>query len=116
MREHDALITLSEVTRRIFTDVSRLAPFGIGNPKPVFLIARASITSVKRFGKEKNHVELQIECKESGSLARAYDFFRSPEDFSHVPKVGISMNLLATIEKDSYRGGLALRIIDVLPV
>ncbi len=116
VREADALITLPEVTRRIFSEVSRLAPFGIGNPKPIFLIARTSFTSVKRFGKEKNHVELQLECKESGAFARAYDFFRSPEDFSHVPAVGESANVLATIERDTYRGGLALRIVDVLPM
>ncbi len=116
VREPDALITLPEVTRRTFSEVSRLAPFGIGNPKPVFLIARTSITKVARFGKEQNHVELQLVCKESGALARAYDFFKSPEDFSHVPMAGESANILASIERDSYRGGLALRIVDVLPV
>jgi single-stranded-DNA-specific exonuclease len=116
MREPDALITLPEITRRAFAEVSRLAPFGIGNPKPVFLISRSSVTSVKRFGKEKNHIEMQLICSDSGAQARAYDFFRSPEDFSHVPAVGESANILASIERDSFRGGLALRIIDVLPV
>jgi single-stranded-DNA-specific exonuclease len=115
VREPDALLTLPEVTRRIFGEVSRLAPFGVGNPKPVFLVARSSVTGVKRFGKDQNHVEVQLVCKDSGASLRAFDFFKSPDDFSHPPAVGVSANVLATIERDAYRGGLALRIVDILP-
>ncbi|MDP3645924.1 MAG: single-stranded-DNA-specific exonuclease RecJ [bacterium] len=116
IREPDAHITLPEISPRLFSEVSRLAPFGIGNPKPVFLVTRSLITSVKRFGKENNHVELQLACTESGASARAFAFFKSPEDFSHVPSVSANASVLATVERDSFRGGLALRLIDVLPV
>jgi len=113
-RTHDALITLSEVVSALFTDVSRLAPFGIGNPKPVFLIAGVIVTDMKRFGKEKNHVELSLECGKTGMRCRAFDFFRAPEDFTHAPAQGAQAKVLATIERDSFRGGFALRIIDVV--
>lgn len=113
--EHDVSVTLSDISSLLFKEVSRLAPFGIGNPKPLFLLSNTTITGVKRFGKESNHVEVMLECRESGKSARAFEFFKSPQDFSFLPEPGRFANLLATIERDSYRGGLALRIVDVLP-
>ena len=114
--EHDALITLREVSSPLHRDISRLAPFGAGNPKPVFRIAGTTVAQVKRFGKEKNHVEVMLTCTDSGASARAFDFFRAPENFTHTPVSGESASVLATVERDSYRGGFALRLVDVLPL
>lgn len=113
--EHDMSVALSDISSLLFKEVSRLAPFGIGNPKPLFLLSNTTIIGVKRFGKESNHVEVMLECRESGVSARAFEFFKAPQDFSLLPEPGRFACLLATIERDSYRGGLALRIVDVLP-
>lgn len=112
----DAHASLSEVSATLLREVSCLAPFGIGNPKPVFLIKDTNISAVRRFGREHNHIELILTCARTGASARAFDFFKSPESFTGVPEEGRVMNLLATIERDSFRGGLALRLVDVLPI
>jgi single-stranded-DNA-specific exonuclease len=111
---YDARITLSDISRVLFNDISLLAPFGIENPKPVFLIQKATVTAIKKFGKEMNHVELTLDgdCR---APVRAFDFFKRPEQFSHVPQVGTFASVLGTIERDTFRGGLAFRIVDVLP-
>lgn len=116
-RGSDALMTVSGVSPSLFKDVSLLAPFGMGNPKPVFLISDAVVASLRRFGKEKNHLELTLRCVRTGFEARAFDFFRSPENFTHAPEAGKEARILATIERDSYRGAsaIALRIVDILP-
>ncbi|MEK7156697.1 MAG: single-stranded-DNA-specific exonuclease RecJ [Patescibacteria group bacterium] len=114
--EHDVSVTLPDISGVLFKEVSRLAPFGVGNPKPLFLFCNTTIVGVKRFGKENNHVEVMLECRESGVSARAFEFFKSPADFSLEPAPGQFANLLATIERDSYRGGLALRIVDIVSV
>ncbi|MEK7133660.1 MAG: single-stranded-DNA-specific exonuclease RecJ [Patescibacteria group bacterium] len=114
--EHDSVLTLSEVSPMLLKDVSKLAPFGIGNPKPVFLMRSATIVGVKRFGKERNHVEVLLECQKTGVGMRAFEFFKSPTDFSVTPASGLSADILATIERDTFRGGLALRIVDIVPV
>jgi len=113
-RGHDALVTLREIAWPLYRDIARLAPFGIGNPKPVFRLTNATVSKVKRFGKEQNHVEIALVAEDSSS-ARAFDFFRAPEDFTHAPVPNMPATILATIERDSFRGGLALRLIDVLP-
>ena len=112
--EADALASLSEISSVLFKDVSQLAPFGKGNPKPVFQIRDVIVTDVKRFGRDKGHVELRLECRRTGTRVRAFDFFRSPEGFTHVPALGVEAKVLATIERDSFRGGLVLRLVDVL--
>ena len=112
--ESDALASLSEISLSLLRDVSHLAPFGIGNPKPVFLIGGTTISAVRRFGRDGNHIELILKCDRTGSSARAFDFFKSPESFTSVPIEGKLTNLLATIERDSFRGGLALRIVDIV--
>ena len=113
--ESDLTVTLPQVSWELFRDLGRLAPFGVGNPKPILRISRAKVVHFKRFGKEQNHVEVTLECCDSGTSARAYDFFRAPEGFTHVPALDQETTALATIEKDTFRGGLALRLVDMLP-
>ena len=112
----DALISLPELSSAFFADVSLLAPFGIGNPKPVLSVCDTVVTDVRRFGRDSAHVELRLECRRSGARMRAFDFFRAPEEFTLTPVVGTEARVLATIGRDSYRGGLALRIVDVVSV
>ena len=112
--EADVHITLPEISLRTFQEVSQLGPFGVGNRKPMFLVEGSTVASVKRFGKENNHVEISLTCQNSNAKYRAFDFFRAPEDFTHTPLLGGSARFLATLERDSYRGGLALRLVDVL--
>ncbi len=113
---HDAIVTLRELSWPLLRDISRLAPFGIGNPKPVFKIAGAMVSSIKSFGKEKNHIELMLVSDESATSMRAFDFFRTPEDFSYAPAAGACATVLATLERDTFRqpARLALRVVDVL--
>lgn len=112
----DAEILLSQVSTTLLRDFSRLAPFGIGNPKPLFRVVRTVITSARKFGKEMNHTEVMLVCSETGTRQRAFQFFRSPKDFTLMPQADLQADLLATLEKDSFKGenALALRIADIL--
>ncbi len=111
----DMTLTLSQISWPLFRDMARLAPFGMGNPKPIIRISKTKVVSLKRFGKEQNHVEVTLACTETGETARAYDFFRGPEDFTNIPALEMTTTALATIERDTFRGGLALRLLDMLP-
>lgn len=111
----DLTITLPEASWALFNDLRKLAPFGVGNPKPILRISRAKVTSFKRFGKEQNHVEVMLACQDSGWTSRGYDFFRGPDDFTHALAPEGATTALVTLEKDTFRGGLALRLLDMLP-
>lgn len=114
--KHDVIVTISEISWPLFRELSLLSPFGIGNPKPVFRIPRATITSIKTFGKEKNHCEVTLSSSASNASTRAFDFFRSPASFSALPVVGMEADVLATLIHDTFRGqnSLALRLVDII--
>jgi len=115
---HDISVPLSTVSNSLIKEISLLSPFGMGNPKPIFHIPEARITGVRAFGKEKNHVEVMLECATTGRVVRAFEFFKRPEHFTFAPAAGTSAHVLATVERDSYRGpsAVSLRIVDFLPV
>lgn len=112
----DVDIALREISSTFFNDLSRLAPFGMGNPKPLFRVRSARITFARQFGKEMNHTEMTLVCPETGRQQRAFQFFKTPMDFTLAPEPGRDIDMLATLERDSFRGPdrLALRIADIV--
>jgi single-stranded-DNA-specific exonuclease len=56
----DAELLLSDLTQSFFDWLTRCAPFGIGNPEPVFVTRGLTLTAPVRFIKEK-HICLQLE-------------------------------------------------------
>jgi single-stranded-DNA-specific exonuclease len=113
---HDAILALREVSSVLLKDIMQLAPYGIGNAKPVFRIPRVRILSVRRFGKDGNHTEVSLISPESHAPQRAFQFFKAPEHFTVRPAPEMEVDVLATLEKDTFRGPdrLALRIVDIL--
>ena len=113
----DSTLSLDHVTWETQRLVEQLAPFGIGNPKPLFLFEGIEIKGVKAFGKEKNHLELQFE-NSAGKRIPAIGFFISQENFKTAIEEGNFINLFATLEKSMFRGRpeLRLRIVDIQKV
>lgn len=110
----DAVLSFDEVNLRTYEEVAKLAPFGVGNPKPIFLFENAQIRRMEQFGKEKQHLKLTF-AKQNGVYIHAIKFYAAPSDFNRTLLDGNVVNLLAHIEKSSFgnRIELRLRIIDV---
>ncbi|MDE2030777.1 MAG: single-stranded-DNA-specific exonuclease RecJ [Patescibacteria group bacterium] len=111
----DASISIDDLTIDNYNVIERLAPFGIGNPKPTFLFEDLPITSVKEFGKDKNHLELMFTNK-YGRPAKAIVFFKNRQSFGRSISAGERINLTATFEKSTFGGRteLRLRIVDII--
>jgi single-stranded-DNA-specific exonuclease len=56
---YDAELSLSDITPALFTWITRLAPFGIGNPEPLFLTRNLTLAAPIRFIQNK-HICLQL--------------------------------------------------------
>ena len=110
----DAKISFDEVTNENYRLIEKLAPYGVGNPKPLFLFEKVMIEGVKMFGKEANHLELLFK-NSRGRDVKAIGFFTKDTDYGPALKVGNRINLLANFEKSTFRGfaELRLRIVDV---
>jgi single-stranded-DNA-specific exonuclease len=57
--EYDAELSLAAITPELMAWVARLAPFGIGNPEPVFLTRDVTLAAPIRLIQEK-HIALQL--------------------------------------------------------
>jgi len=113
----DANLRIDDVTYSTLEKVSKCSPFGVSNPKPVFLLSNIEIDSARVFGKDKNHTEVFFKNLK-GDKIKAISFFKQLDSFGSVKlEAGKSVDLIASLE-DSYFGGrreLRLHVVDILP-
>lgn len=104
----EATLSLAEVNWVNWKQIEKFAPFGVGNPKPVFLFEDVKLAEVRYFGKEKNHLELSFE----GSLVKAILFFAKDEKQEKYKDLasGGTVDLVATIEVNTFRNKRELRL------
>ncbi len=116
-RRADALLTPAEVTSSYLQKVERLAPFGIDNPKPVFLLRDVSLREISRFGKAEEHLKLKIDVDESVRSIDAVTFFvKGPSArVAETLQAGSRVNLLAHLERDTFSRSspVRLRLLDI---
>lgn len=108
----DAEMSLKDISENSVAEILKLAPFGVGNEKPVFIFRDVLPEKINRFGKTREH--LSINFRDGGNTIRAISFFASPDQFGDALKEGIKTNLVANIEKSFYNGSseIRLRIVD----
>ena len=111
----DQRLSLDDVNWQNWNLIEKLAPFGIENPKPIFMFENVETRTIKQFGKERNHLEISFENK-AGKLIRAIAFFADEKAFREPLGEGLKINLLATMEKSMFRDypELRLRVIDII--
>jgi single-stranded-DNA-specific exonuclease len=110
----DKKMLLEEVTIENYEQIEKLAPFGLGNPKPSFLFENIEIENIKQFGKANDHLEIIFKDKNSRQI-KAIQFFKTHSSFGGSLKKGDRINLVANFERSMFRNRaeLRLRIIDI---
>ncbi len=115
----DGIININDITWALFDEVNKFAPFGMDNPRPIFMIKDATIAAVKHFGKEKNHLELLLEkdpqISGSGGTISAIAFFKKSEDFAVKLEIGAKATIIGSLERSTFKRNpeLRVRILDV---
>lgn len=112
----DAEVTLADVSDATMDGISRLAPFGSGNPTPVFMALGLRAHEVFTVG-DGSHLKLML--SDAGSMggrlveAIGFRFGHLAETLRRSPKVDV----LFSIERREWRGDrhLQLRLKDVRP-
>jgi len=120
----DMELSMDDVSWNLYNDIAKLAPFGMDNPKPVFLFRKVVPVAVKIFGKGKEHVEVTF-ARSGGQKIPAISFFGANEkwvkdlvvsDTAGGKQIFKQIDLIASIEKSLFAGRteLRLRIVDVV--
>ncbi len=89
----------------------QLAPFGMDNAKPLFLIPNVSVASIRTFGKKMDHLELAL--VNENSRVSGIAFFSTPTSFQKPITSGMRADIIGHVELD-WKGSPRVRIVDIL--
>lgn len=118
----DSVLTEEDLIARIFIDceispidvrlesaklLTRLEPFGMGNPKPVFSLSQLSIASITRMGIEQKHLRLRLV---SGTKSINAVGFHMGAYFSHFA-IGDTVDIACTMELNHFQGTESVQLI-----
>ena len=111
----DKKMSLDDVTMANYKQIEELAPFGVDNPKPTFLFERVVVSEIKKFGKNKEHLEIAF-TDETLKKVKAIQFFKDADSFNVPIEIGKIVNLVANFELSKYgwKEELRLRIVDII--
>lgn len=106
MDRADATLTTHEATPAFLERILRLAPFGMGNEKPVFAFRDVELSSVSWFGKSEEHLRISIGSVEGISFFAKRQLGAESRDLT----AGKQVNILANIERDQFSRGRPIRL------
>jgi len=115
--DYDVKSNLGIVNMKNWREIEKLEPFGLGNPKPIFLFEGVKILKIKKFGKNGSGEHLEISFSDFDlNRAKAISFFSNADSFQKPLEEGLAVNLLATFDLSRFRGKeeLRLRIVDII--
>lgn len=111
----DAQIDFKDITKRLYTELKRFAPFGPCNQKPVFCTRGVyDYGTSKVVGRQQEHIKLELVDSRSSIVINGIAFGQSAA--ARYIKSKRSFGIAYTIEENTYkRGSIQLQIDDIRP-
>lgn len=111
----DAEVTPYEASGRLLSSLEKFAPFGMGNPKPVFMLRDVLVREVSWFGKAEEHLRIRVAHDSDGfssETIEAISFFAKRELGKDTQKLmaGKTTTLLANLERDQFTKKMPVRL------
>ncbi|WP_449537100.1 single-stranded-DNA-specific exonuclease RecJ [Ferdinandcohnia sp. Marseille-Q9671] len=85
----DAVCSIQEVTIELIMEINKLAPFGMGNPKPKFQINDAEISTIKRIGADQSHLKVVLQQEPNVLDGVGFGLGHACEGISPLSKVSV---------------------------
>jgi single-stranded-DNA-specific exonuclease len=102
----DADLTFRGITGGVAAGVASLAPFGAGNPRPVFAARRVEIVDGPRKLKERH---LKMSLKQDGRIFRAIAW-RAAERHDYLAEHRAALDVAFSLEQNQYNGETYLEL------
>lgn len=109
----DATIDFRDLTKKLHSDLRKFAPFGPGNPKPLFVTEEVyDFGTSKVVGRQQEHIKLELVDSKSNNIMNGIAFGQSGA--ARYIKSRRSFDIAYTIEDNTYRhGAIQLQIEDI---
>jgi single-stranded-DNA-specific exonuclease len=107
----DGRLGFRQITPRLMDGIKRLAPFGIGNPRPLFWSAGAQVADGPRRLKERH---LSMSLRQDGIAIRGL-FWRAAERASAIEASRAALDVAYSVDQNTFNGTtyLELTLADV---
>jgi single-stranded-DNA-specific exonuclease len=102
----DGALTFRGISSQVASELTALAPFGAGNPTPVFRASRVEIVDGPRRMKERH---LKMAFKQDGRIMRGIAW-RASERESFVAEHRAAIDLAFSLEQDTWNGERYLQL------
>jgi len=100
----DARVNLPDLAGDAFASIQSLAPFGIGNPVPLFLSQGVEVLEKRTMGNDGEHLRLKL--RQGGSVWDGVAFRLS----NHRDELSSRLDIVYNIEVDNWQGKNQLRL------
>jgi single-stranded-DNA-specific exonuclease len=113
----DCELFLQDISEKVYETIMQLAPFGMGNPEPVFVSRGVEVLDMRLVGKDKNHVKLCF-CEKGNKSSKLDCIAFGMGDRSSDLIIGSIVDIVYTIALDTWNGNkrMQLKIKDVKKV
>ena len=100
----DVEVSLGDLSANTFQLMQKLAPFGKGNPVPIFMSRAVEVTSCRTMGVDQQHLRLKLKQKDSYWDSVAFKFGDCKADISE------NLDIVFNLEIDRWSGAENLRL------
>src|SRR3989344_5211292 len=102
----DLEVLLSYINFEFYKKLQKLAPFGIGNPTPVFLSKNLTVEDMRLVGNDGLHLKLRVQ--KDGKYFDAIGFGLG--DRANEIRIGDKIDLVYTIDEDRWNGNSRIQL------
>ena len=102
----DGLLSFRSITTQVASEISALAPFGVGNPCPVFHASRVEVVDGPRLLKDRH---LKMAFRQDGRVMRGIAW-RAAEREKFVAEHRAAIDLAFSLEHDTWNGERYLQL------
>ncbi len=110
----DAKVTPADIDFELAENLIKFAPFGEGNPQPVFLMEKAVVEEIRLVGAGGQHLKLFLRSRDGSPKIFEAIGFNLNEKFSRL-KTGNIIDVIFNLEVDNWNGNkkIQLKLIDL---
>lgn len=110
----DLELEMAEVTPELVRYMAYAAPFGVGNPTPVFALRSVQADGVRLVGADQSHLKLRL--TDGGASLPAIGF-RMAGSHSAIARSGGPLDAAVKLEEDEWRGRrrIQAKLVDLRP-